>query len=114
MPARVPLLADLKTHPVLVAMAARARTSPRNHANLRLPKGGWTKVLEQGATRKTCPLLRLEGTMAAAGEIIIRQGVVEIAMTARHQEETEITHALRHLRLGGRRRANEPRQPRAA
>ena len=105
MPARVPLLADLKTHPAPVAMAAKTRTSPRNHANLRLPEGGRTKVLGQGATRRTCPLLRLEGTTAVARETTIRQGVVDIMLTPHRQEETETAHALRHLRLGGRRRA---------
>ena len=105
MPTRVPLPVALKTHPALVAMAARARTSPRNQASLRLPEGGRMKVPGQGATRRTCPLLRLEGTTVVARETTIRQGVAEIVLTLRRQEETETVRALCHLRLGGRRRA---------
>ena len=62
MPARMPLLVALKTHPAPVAMAEKARASPRNHARLRLPEGGKTKVLGQDATKMTCPLLRQEET----------------------------------------------------
>ena len=38
-------------------------------------------------------------------EITICQGVAEIVLTPHRQEDTETAHALRHLRLGGRRRA---------
>ena len=104
-PARAHQLAALKTHPALAAMAEKARTSPRNHARLRLPKGGKTKVLEQGVITKTCPLLRQEETTVEVGEITIRQGVAETVMTPHRQDEAGTARALRHLRLGGRRRA---------
>ena len=62
------------------------------------------KVPGQGITRRTCPLLRQEETTAVVRETTIRQGVAEIVLTLHRQEETETAHALRHLRLGGRRR----------
>ena len=111
MPAKAPLLAALKTHLVPVAMMAKARTSPRSHASLRLPEGGKMKVPGQGATKRTCPLLRQEETTAEVGETIIRQGVAETVLTPRCQEEAETVRALRHLRLGGRRRALADKSP---
>ena len=63
------------------------------------------RVLGQGKTTRTCPLLRLEEMMVVAGETTIRQGVAEIVLTLHRQEDTETARALRLLRLGGRRRA---------
>ena len=54
---------------------------------------------------RTCPLLRQEETTVEAGEITIRQGVAETVMTPHRQDEAGTARALRHLRLGGRRRA---------
>ena len=53
----------------------------------------------------TCPLLRQEETTVEVGEITIRQGVAETVMTPHRQDEAGTARALRHLRLGGRRRA---------
>ena len=39
------------------------------------------KVPAQGATKRTCPLLRLEETTVVVGETTIRQGVEEIVLT---------------------------------
>ena len=105
MPTRVPLPVGPKTHPAPVAMVARTRTKPRSHASRRLPGVGTMKVLGQGVSRRTCLLLRLEETMAEVGESTICQGVAEIVLMLHRQGETETAHALRHLRLGGRRRA---------
>ena len=69
------------------------------------------KVLGQGATRMICPLLRQEETTVVVGETTIRQGVAEIVLTLHRQEETETARALRHLRLGGRRRALADKSP---
>ena len=60
---------------------------------------------------RTCPLLRQEKTTVEAGEITIRQEVVEIVLTLHRQEDTGTVRALRHLRLGGRRRALAGKNP---
>ena len=54
---------------------------------------------------KTCPLLRQEETTVEVGETTIRQEVAETGTTLHRQEDTGTVRALRHLRLGGRRRA---------
>ena len=60
---------------------------------------------------RTCPLLRQEETTVEAGEITIRQEVGEIVLTLHRQEDTGTVRALRHLRLGGRRRALADKSP---
>ena len=60
---------------------------------------------------KTCPLLRQEETTVEVGETTIRQGVAETVMTLHRQDEAGTAHALRHLRLGGRRRALADKSP---
>ena len=113
-PARVPQQATHRIHLAPVAMVEKARTSPRNHAKPRLPGGGKTRVLGQDATKMTCPLLRQEETTVEVGEITIRQGVAEAVRTLHRQDEAGTAHALRHLRLGGRRRVladNNPGNP---
>ena len=111
MPARAPLLAALRTRLAPVAMAAKARTSLRSHASLRLPEGGKMKAPGRDVAMKTCPLLRQEETTVEVGEITIRQGVAETVMTPHRQDEAGTVHALRHLRLGGRRRALADNNP---
>ena len=69
------------------------------------------KAPGQDATMRTCPLLRQEEMTVEAGEITIRQGVVEIVLTLHRQEDTGTVRALRHLRLGGRRRALADKRP---
>ena len=65
----------------------------------------------QGATTRTGPLHRQEDTTVEVGETTIRQGVVKIVLTLHRQDEGGTAHALRHLRLGGRRRALADRNP---